>query len=163
MLRYSEITEIIVYTYLTFFFKLYRSQAFGSIWRASDLLRLLGPDKKPKDVTMSTLVVHGTLLGWSGRLCQTASYMSKLPSRASAPLQWNTRLPHKLHSGEVSRTSCWTRRYSMPYRLTYQCWYIEPRNREKSLTLIWQHFSCLLDEWIAKISKKKFFHDGFLR
>ena len=34
--------------------------------------------------------------------------------------------------------------------------YIEPRNREKSLTLIWQHFSCLLDEWIAKISKKKF-------
>ena len=36
------------------------------------------------------------------------------------------------------------------------CWYIEPRNREKSLTLIWQHFSCLLDEWIAKISKKIF-------
>ena len=35
------------------------------------------------------------------------------------------------------------------------CWYIEPRNREKSLTLIWQRFSCLLDEWIAKISKKK--------
>ena len=37
------------------------------------------------------------------------------------------------------------------------CWYIEPRNREKSLTLIWQRFSCLLDEWIAKISKKKIF------
>ena len=37
------------------------------------------------------------------------------------------------------------------------CWYIEPRNREKSLTLIWQHFSCLLDEWIAKIYKKKIF------
>ena len=36
-------------------------------------------------------------------------------------------------------------------------WYIEPQNREKSLTLIWQHFSCLLDEWIAKISKKKSF------
>ena len=35
------------------------------------------------------------------------------------------------------------------------CWYIEPQNREKSLTLIWQRFSCLLDEWIAKISKKK--------
>ena len=31
------------------------------------------------------------------------------------------------------------------------CWYIEPWNREKSLTLIWQRFSCLLDEWIAKI------------
>ena len=45
----------------------------------------------------------------------------------------------------------------------YHCWYIEPRNREKSLTLIWQHFSCLLAEWIAKISKKKFFHGGFLR
>ena len=43
------------------------------------------------------------------------------------------------------------------------CWYIEPRNREKSLTLIWQRFSCLLDEWIAKISKKFFFHGGFLR
>ena len=37
------------------------------------------------------------------------------------------------------------------------CWYIEPRNREKSLTLIWQRFSCLFDEWIAKIWKKKFF------
>ena len=30
------------------------------------------------------------------------------------------------------------------------CWYIEPWNREKSLTLIWQRFSCLL-EWIAKM------------
>ena len=37
------------------------------------------------------------------------------------------------------------------------CWYIKPRNREKSLRLIWQRFSCLLDEWIAKISKKKIF------
>ena len=34
---------------------------------------------------------------------------------------------------------------------TNHCWYIEPRNREKSLRLIWQRFSCLLDEWIAKI------------
>ena len=41
--------------------------------------------------------------------------------------------------------------------MTFHCWYIEPRNREKSLTLIWQRFSCLLDEWIAKISKKKNF------
>ena len=40
--------------------------------------------------------------------------------------------------------------------LSIHCWYIEPRNREKSLRLIWQRFSCLLDEWIAKISKKKF-------
>ena len=43
------------------------------------------------------------------------------------------------------------------------CWYIEPQNREKSLTLIWQRLSCLLDEWIAKISKKIFFHGGFSR
>ena len=35
------------------------------------------------------------------------------------------------------------------------CWYIEPRNREKSLRLIWQCFSSLPDESIAKISKKK--------
>ena len=31
------------------------------------------------------------------------------------------------------------------------CWFLAPWNREKSLTLIWQKFSCLLDEWIAKI------------
>ena len=37
------------------------------------------------------------------------------------------------------------------------CWYIEPRNREKSLRPFGQRFSCLLDEWIAKISKKKIF------
>ena len=48
-------------------------------------------------------------------------------------------------------------------KLRVHCWYIEPRNREKSLTLIWQRFSCLRDEWIAKISKKNFFHGGFLR
>ena len=43
----------------------------------------------------------------------------------------------------------------------WHCWYIEPRNREKSFRLIWQHFSCLLDEWIAKISKKFFFTMAF--
>ena len=32
-------------------------------------------------------------------------------------------------------------------------WYVEPWNREKSLRLIWQRFSRLLDEWIAKISQ----------
>ena len=46
-------------------------------------------------------------------------------------------------------------------RLTAHSWFLEPWNREKSLTLIWQHFSCLLDEWISKIYKKKFFHSGF--
>ena len=35
---------------------------------------------------------------------------------------------------------------------TGHCWDIEPRNRGKSLRLIWQRFSYLLDEWIAKIS-----------
>ena len=39
--------------------------------------------------------------------------------------------------------------------LSVHCWNIEPRSRKKSLTLIWKRFSCLLDEWIAKISKKK--------
>ena len=43
----------------------------------------------------------------------------------------------------------------------WHCWDIEPRNREKSLRLIWQCFSCLLDEWIAKMLKKN--HGGFLR
>ena len=58
----------------------------------------------------------------------------------------------------------WTKVVSfyVTYNQTH-CWYIEPRNREKSLTLIWQRFSCLLDKWIAKISKKNFFHGGFLR
>ena len=45
--------------------------------------------------------------------------------------------------------------------IKFHCWYIEPRNSEKSLRLIWQRFSCLLDEWIAKISKKKFFTVAF--
>ena len=44
---------------------------------------------------------------------------------------------------------------------TCHCWYIEPRNREKSLTPIWQRFSCLLDEWIAKILKENFFTAAF--
>ena len=41
----------------------------------------------------------------------------------------------------------------------HHCWFLEPWNREKSLTLIWQRFSYLLDEWIAKISKKKIFFE----
>ena len=43
----------------------------------------------------------------------------------------------------------------------WHCWDIEPRNREKSLRLIWQRFSHLLDEWIAKISKIFFFTVAF--
>ena len=34
-------------------------------------------------------------------------------------------------------------------------WFLEPLNRVKSLRLIWQRFSYLLDEWIAKKKKKK--------
>ena len=42
-------------------------------------------------------------------------------------------------------------------------WFLEPWNREKSLCNIRHRFSYLLDKWITKISKKKFFHGGFLR
>ena len=47
--------------------------------------------------------------------------------------------------------------------VTRHCWFLEHLNRQKSLTHIWQCFSCLLDKWIAKISKKIKFHGGFLR
>ena len=64
-------------------------------------------------------------------------------------------------TGENHPTRLWQKEkqnlISMSFPLLTHCWYIEPRNREKSLRLIWQRFSCLLDEWIAKISKKKFF------
>ena len=49
------------------------------------------------------------------------------------------------------------------HQVILHSWFLEPWNREKSLCNIWQRFSYLLDEWIAKISKKKFFHGGFLR
>ena len=35
------------------------------------------------------------------------------------------------------------------------CWFLEHRNSQKSVWNIQQHFSCLLDEWIEKICKKK--------
>ena len=40
------------------------------------------------------------------------------------------------------------------------CWYIEPRNREKSLRLNFHVY--LMNGW-QKYQKKKKFHDGFLR
>ena len=40
--------------------------------------------------------------------------------------------------------------------------FLEWWNRTKSLSSIWQHFSCLLDEGIPKIWKKLNSHDGFL-
>ena len=42
------------------------------------------------------------------------------------------------------------------------CEFLEYWNTQKSVCRIWQHFSCLLDEGIAKILKKLNFHDGFL-
>ena len=41
----------------------------------------------------------------------------------------------------------------------YCCVYLQHWNSQKSLSSIWQHFSCLLDEWIEKICKKN--HGGF--
>ena len=35
------------------------------------------------------------------------------------------------------------------------CWFLEPWNREKSLRVIWQHFSCLLMNGLQKYIKKK--------
>ena len=39
--------------------------------------------------------------------------------------------------------------------------FVEHCNSQKSLSNIRQRFSCLLDEWIEKICKKKNFHGGF--
>ena len=44
---------------------------------------------------------------------------------------------------------------------TCHCGFLEHWNSQKSVCNIWQRFSCLLDEWIEKICKKLFFHDGF--
>ena len=41
----------------------------------------------------------------------------------------------------------------------FQKWW----NTAKSISNIWQHFSCLLDKGTAKICKKFNSHDGFLR
>ena len=40
--------------------------------------------------------------------------------------------------------------------------FIEFWNTTKCISTIWERFSCLLDEGIAKIWKKFYFHDGFL-
>ena len=45
---------------------------------------------------------------------------------------------------------------------THHGMFLEWRNTIKSLSNIWQYFSCLLDEGIPKICKKLNFHDGFL-
>ena len=41
-------------------------------------------------------------------------------------------------------------------------WFLEHCNSQKSVSNIWQSFSCLLDEGILKIWKKLNSHDGFL-
>ena len=44
----------------------------------------------------------------------------------------------------------------------YHRGFLEHWNSQKKCYNIWQRFSYLLDEWIEKICKKNFFHDGFL-
>ena len=55
-------------------------------------------------------------------------------------------------------------RYISMYILLYilHCGFLEHWNSQKSVSNIWPHFSCLLDEGIPKIWKKLNFHDGFL-
>ena len=43
---------------------------------------------------------------------------------------------------------------------TFHSGFLEHWNSKKSVCNIWQRFSVLLDEWIEKICKKNFFHDG---
>ena len=43
----------------------------------------------------------------------------------------------------------------------HHCWYIEPRNREKSLRLIWQSFHVYLMNELQKHQKKIFFTVAF--
>ena len=45
--------------------------------------------------------------------------------------------------------------------VTLHSGFLEHWNSKKSVCNIWQCFSYLLDEWIAKISKKKFFTAAF--
>lgn len=87
------------------------------------MLCLLGPVQKSKVVTMSTFLLHGTLHGGLGRLCQTPSQMSRMPSRASDSIQWNPRLPHKLHFNEISWTSCRNHRWTS--RSQSGCYYVK--------------------------------------
>ena len=46
--------------------------------------------------------------------------------------------------------------------LTIHCGFLEHWNSQKSVSNIWQRFSCLLDEGIPNIWKKLNFHDSFL-
>ena len=91
----------------------------------------------------------------------TLSYLLFLPFISHMEIEWLNFVRDHYYitsaKGQILLT------FSTIYADVGHCWYIEPRNREKSLRLIWQHFSCLLDEWIAKIYIKKKFHDGFLR
>ena len=147
------------YIYLTFLWKLYRSQAQnGSIWPAPDLLCLLGPVQKSKVVTMSTFLLHGTLHGGLGRLCQTPSQMSRMSSRASNSIQWNPRVPHKLHFNEISWTSCRNHRYSVPY--------LSSSTLPLLVTLLWTVFRFFSQQpclWILSLSKSINFKKRVLR
>ena len=51
---------------------------------------------------------------------------------------------------------------SEPLGIAYHRGFLELWNSQKSVSNIWPHFSCLLDEGIPKICKKLNSHDGFL-
>ena len=65
---------------------------------------------------------------------------------------------HNFASGKLLGTQ-WQAN-DLPF-LSCHCWFLEHWNRQKSLSNIRQRFSCLLDKGIAKICKKKKFHEGF--
>ena len=48
-------------------------------------------------------------------------------------------------------------------QITPHCWYLEPRNREKSLFSFDNVFHVYLMNALQKYQKKIFFHGGFLR
>ena len=99
----------------------------------------------------------------SERLCMEWGFMLRgwgLRWRGSS-VSWGTSQKLRNHFVTQVPTSSPQKIWKSGRRVREHCWNIEPRNREKSLALIWQRFSCLLDEWIAKISKFFFFMVAF--
>ena len=67
-----------------------------------------------------------------------------------------------LHKGLYShKSNDWRSATSNSKEVPIYCGILEHWNSQKSLTSIWQHFSCWLDEGIAKICKRKFFTMAF--
>ena len=85
---------------------------------------------------------------WDGSFFSTnLSY--KFPEFLQMSKSWGTNIQTSTNSNKNEKA--------------FHCWFLEHWNRQKSLTHIWQRFSCLLDKWISKISKNSFFHSGFLK